>query len=90
MAKTTEEAQAIVTARMGPRPTVEPFIAGMFAGIGALAVTFLFRFLVIPDPDKTGFATIIVTVVAFAVVFAYFYYRHKEWGEAVAREFLND
>ena len=61
-----EIAEERLTKRLGPRPRTQPLVTAIMTGLAALAGTYLFRFLVIPDPDRSGWASL--TVVAVAAV----------------------
>lgn len=85
-----DEAKARVRERMGPGPQVQPFLVAVYGALSALAACTAFRFFVIPDPDPTMFATIMVSTLSFGVCWLVAWYRHRRYGNAVATEYLKD
>lgn len=67
-----------------------PIVVGIYGGLIALACGFGMRFLIIPDPDPTSRAIIVLAAIAFVISFGVAMYRAKRREEKTVRDFLNN
>lgn len=83
-----ESAKNTVRERYGPRPSPEPVIAALFVGLAVVGATFVFRAVVVPDPDPSGFASAITVVAVAIATFGVQWWRCDHYDRRVTDEFL--